>query len=168
MLAAAVDQGVLVDPAHAGGIRPKGGGNTLGQAFLRLVEVLQHPRACPVEVGIVLEQHINEGVAEERVAAHCLRPRHREHGGGQRVGHLVLDNLRCLPGEACADDDLGVGQIRQCIQRRVAQRPDAQGGDEQGGQQYQEAVADRPVDQARDHGWSPSLRSCSISRPEFV
>ena len=60
MLAAAVDQGVLVDPTHARGIRPEGGGNTLGQALLRLVEVLQYARARPVEVGIVLEQHINE------------------------------------------------------------------------------------------------------------
>ena len=108
MLAAAVDQGVLIDPAHAGGIRAQSGGDALGQAILGLVEVLQHARARPVEIGVVLEQHVDEGVAEERVAAHRLRPRDREHRGGQRIGHLVLDDLRRLAGKAGSDDDLGV------------------------------------------------------------
>ena len=76
LCAAAVDQRVLVDPADAGGIGPERGLGTGGQARLHLVQVLQHPRARPVQVGPVLEQHVDEGIAEERIAAHCLRTRH--------------------------------------------------------------------------------------------
>ncbi len=173
MLATAIHEGVLVDPADPGGIRPEGAGHPLGQASLGLVQVLQHPRAGPVQVGAVVENHIDEGVAKKRVTTHGLRPRHREHGTGQRVGDLVLDDLRCLPGKAGADDHLGIGKVRQRIQRGVAHRPDTPRHDEQGRQQHQEAIADGPVDQALDH-FMPSIAfidgvadvaSCGSARP---
>ncbi|MNF41891.1 hypothetical protein D3C84_229290 [compost metagenome] len=152
MLTAAVDQGVLVDPADPGGVRPQRRFGAGRQAALDLAEVFQHPRTRPVEVGVVLEQHIDEAVAEERVAAHGLRPRYREHGGGQRIGHLVLDDLRRLARIGRADDHLHVGQVRQRIDGRVLQRPDAPGGGEQGRQQHQETIGHRPADQRGDHG----------------
>ncbi|MCY1227425.1 hypothetical protein D3C81_1002730 [compost metagenome] len=65
MLPGLVHQRVLVDPADAGGVRPQcrpGGG---GQAGLHLVQVFQHPRPCPVEVGAIVEQHVDKGVAKE-------------------------------------------------------------------------------------------------------
>ncbi len=110
--AAAVDQRVLVDPADAGGIRPKGWLGTGRQPALHLAQVLQHPRARPVQIGAVLEQYVHEAIAEERIAAHRLCPRHREHGGGQRVGHLIFDDLWRLSRVGGTDDHLYVGQIR--------------------------------------------------------
>jgi hypothetical protein len=45
--AAAIDDGVFVDPAHAGRVRTEGGLHVARQAALRLVQILQHARARP-------------------------------------------------------------------------------------------------------------------------
>src|SRR3546814_8360313 len=66
------------------------------QSSLHLVEIFEHTAARPVEVGAVLEDHIDKAVAEKGVTAHRLRPWHRQHGGGERIGDLVLDDLRYL------------------------------------------------------------------------
>ena len=65
MLAAAVNQCVLVDPANASGVRPQRRFGRCGQARLQLAEVFQHPRARPIQVGAFVEQHIDVAVAEE-------------------------------------------------------------------------------------------------------
>ena len=122
-LAAAVDQRVFVDPAHAGGIRAERGLGLRRQPRLHLVQVFEHARARPVGIGAVLEQDVDEGIAEERIAAHCLRARHRQHGGGERIGDLVLDDLRRLARIGGADDDLHVRQIRNGIERRAWRPP---------------------------------------------
>jgi hypothetical protein len=115
ILAATVDKRVLVDPAHAGGVRPECGLGAGRQARLHLVQILQHPRAGPVGVSAVLEQDVDEGVAEHRVPAHRLCPRHRHHRGGERVSDLVFDDARGLAGERRADDDLRIGEIRDRV-----------------------------------------------------
>ncbi len=162
MRAAAVDQRVLVDPADAGGVRPELRLGVGRQPRLHLVQVLQHARARPVQVGAVLEQHVDEGVAEERIAAHRLRARHRQHRRRQRVGDLVLDDARRLAGVGGADDDLHVRQVGQRVERRAQHRDHAPGADHQRGQQHQEAVGDRPADQRGDHGLLP--RCCGRRR----
>ncbi len=142
VLSAAVDQGVFVDPADARGVRPQrrlGGG---GQAALHLVEIFQHPRPGPVEVGSVLEQHIDEAVAEEGIAAHGLGARHRQHGGGQGIGDLVLDDLRRLAGIGGADHHLYVGEVGQGVDRRRPHRPEAGGKQGQRRQQDEEPPPD--------------------------
>ena len=95
-LPAAVDQRVLVDPADAGRVGPERRPWRWPAGATALVQVLQHARARPVRVGAVLEQHVDERVAEQRIAAHGLRARHRQHRGRQRIGDLVLDDLRRL------------------------------------------------------------------------
>ena len=161
--AAAVDQRVLIDPAHAGGIGPELRLGVSGQACLHLVQVLEHARARPVQVGAVLEQHVDEAVAEERVAAHRLGTGHRQHRRRQRIGDLVLDDAWGLPGIGRADDDLHVGQVGQRVQRRLQHRDHAPGADHQRGQQHQEAVGDRPADQPGDHGLLPEALAAADS-----
>ena len=51
---------VLVDPANAGGVGPEARRDARGQAPSRRVEVFQHARARPIEVGPVLENHVYE------------------------------------------------------------------------------------------------------------
>jgi hypothetical protein len=145
-------QRVLVDPADAGGVRPDLRRDALGHAAGGEVQVFEHARARPVDVGAVLEDDVDEGRAEEGEAAHHLRLRHRQHGGGQRIGDLVLDHLRRLAGVFGVDDDLHVGQIRQRVDRRAQNGVDAGEDDEQRGEQNQEAV---PVDDiGTQHGVS--------------
>jgi hypothetical protein len=109
--------GVLIDPADAGRIRAQRRRDALGQLAGDRIDVLQHPRARPVDVGAVLENDIDEGRAEEGEAAHDLGFRHREQGGGQRIGDLVLDHLRRLAGEFGVQDDLHVGEIGNGVER---------------------------------------------------
>ncbi|MNF34273.1 hypothetical protein D3C84_151100 [compost metagenome] len=168
MPATAVHQGVLKDPADPGSIRTKGRLGGGRQTRLDLAEVLQHPRTGPVQVGAVLENDVDETVAEEGEAAHRLRPGHRQHGGGQWIGNLVLDDLRRLSRIGGADDHLDVGEVRQGIDGRALHRPDPPGGDEQRGQQDQEAVGHRPANQLGDHGCSPTFSRRSTSNPASV
>ena len=108
MVAAAVYQGVLVDPADTGGIRTQFRPGIRGQPAGRLAEVFQHPGAGPVGIGAVLEDDVDIGVAKEGIAAHIDRPGYCQHRRGERVGDLVLDDLGCLSRIAGLDDDLDV------------------------------------------------------------
>ena len=51
---------VLEDPSHAGGVGSEAGLGSGRQATLDGVEVLEHPRPRPIEVGSVLKDHIHE------------------------------------------------------------------------------------------------------------
>ena len=73
--------GVLVDPADAGRVRADGRRHSRRQPRRRGVQEFEHTRARPVDVGAVLEDHVDERDAEEREAAHHLGFRHGEHGG---------------------------------------------------------------------------------------
>ncbi|MNX81748.1 hypothetical protein D3C86_1134430 [compost metagenome] len=105
----AIHQCVLVDPAHSRRIRPQRRLGAGRQPTLYLAQVLQHPRASPIQVSAVFKQHVDKAVTEEGITTHGLGARHREHGGGQRIGHLVLDNLRRLSCIRGADNHLHIG-----------------------------------------------------------
>ncbi len=157
LLAAAVDERVLVDPAHAGRVGAERRLRARRQASLHLVQVFEHARARPVEIGAVLEQHVDERIAEERIAAHGLRAGHRQHRRRQRIGHLILDDLRRLSRERRADDHLRVGQVGNRVERRRPHRPHARDGEKPRREQHEEAVRDRPADQRGDHFLSPAV-----------
>ena len=61
---------VLIDPADAGRIRPEARRHPGRQPPRGGAEIFEHARARPVEVGAVLEDHVDERDAEEREAAH--------------------------------------------------------------------------------------------------
>ena len=61
----AVYQCVLVNPAHTGGIGPQRGFGLRRQTRLHLIEVFEHAGASPVRIGAVLEQDVDERIAEE-------------------------------------------------------------------------------------------------------
>ena len=119
---------ILVDPADAGGVRPERRRDAGRQPRAARVEIFEHARARPVDVGAVLEDDVDERHAEEGEAAHHLRLRHRQHRRGQRIGDLVLDHLRRLARILGVDDDLRVGEIGDGIERQMQQRIEA-GGD---------------------------------------
>ena len=108
MVTVAIYQCVLIHPTDTGGIRPQLRARVGRQLAGRLVEIFQYPRACPVGVGAVLENDVDKGITEERIAADINRPGYRQHGGSQRIGDLVLDHLRCLSRVAGLDNDLHV------------------------------------------------------------
>jgi len=125
MAAGAIDQRIFVNPPYPGRIGTKRRGHAVRQIVLNLTEIFQHARARPVEIGPVFEDDVNKAVAEHRIAANRLHTGHRQHGCRERIGDLVLHNLRCLTSKVRADDNLHVGQIRQGIDRRGAHCPHA-------------------------------------------
>lgn len=161
--AGAIDERVLVHPADAGRIRPERHGRAGRQAALHLAQVFEHARARPVGIGAVVEQHVDERIAERRVRAHGRRARHAEQRRRQRIGDLILDDLRRLARIRRLHDHLRVRQVGQRIERRLPQRMNTPSGDQHGGQQHQEAIPDGPENDARDHR-SPPCGSTFVSR----
>ena len=158
VLAALVHQRVFIDPAHAGGVRPQRRRDARRQELGGIVQVFQHPGAGPVHVRAVLEDDVHEREAEERIAAHHLGVRHGQHRGGQRVGDLILDHLRCLPRVLGEDDHLHVGEIGNRVQRHLLDGQRAGDDQQRRGHEHQEAVLQRGINDASDHGWIPLPR----------
>src|SRR3546814_21154020 len=124
MISGPVDQRIFVYPADSGGVRAQRWLCRGGQSPLNLVQVFEHPGACPVEISSVLEDDVYERVAKEGVAPYGLGPGDRKHGCGQGICDLVLYNLRRLPGIRGADDDLDVGEVWQCLDGRILDCPE--------------------------------------------
>ena len=83
---------------------------------------------------------------------------HPAQGGGDGIGDLVLHHLRRLTGIARLDDDLDVRQVRDGVQRDVAQGIEPPRHDQRGDDQDQKAVVNRPANDPRDHGMRPPGR----------
>ena len=144
---------ILIDPADTCRVRSDAGRNTRGQASRGRTQIFKHPRTRPIEIGAILEDHIDEGDAEKGEAAHDARLRHGEHGGGQRISDLVLNNLRRLARILGIDDDLHVGEVGDCVERDARDGIDTGDRHEDRRQSDQKDVARRPADEGGDHFW---------------
>ena len=140
------DQGVLVNPADPGGIGANLRRDATRHAASGKVQILQHPRTRPVNVGTVFKDDVNKRRTKKRKAAHHFRLRHGQHGCRQWIGHLVFHHLRRLTRVFGINNDLHVRQIGQRVDGRAQHGKHATDDDEQRGQQHQKAVAPRPVD----------------------
>ncbi len=156
---AVVDEGVLVDPACAGCVRTNGGMHVCWQAPCDLLQILQDARARPIEIRSVLEDDEDVGIAEHRLRAHCFDMRRGQQSRDDRIGNLVLDDVGWLTCPRRVDDDLHVGDIRQGIERNVAQSPDSREHKQQRSRENEEAISRAPVDPSGDHVTSLPWRS---------
>src|SRR3546814_15776380 len=91
----------------------------LRQPALHLIEIFEHARARPVEIGAILEDDIDEAVTKEAVASNRPRAWPREHGGGERIGDLVPDDPRRLSRIVRPDDEIGRASGRARVVRYV-------------------------------------------------
>ena len=149
-----------VEDVHEGPPDPGGVGaelrrHAVGQLARKAVEVLEHPRPRPVEIGAVLEDHVDEGETEEGVAADILGEGHRQHLRGDRIGQLVLDHLRRLTGIFGVDDDLDVGQIGNGVEPGGRDRPPPTDDGEDHPDDHDELVLEGPLDDFVQHGAPP-------------
>ena len=154
-----VDQRIFIDPADAGRIGSDRRGRAVGQFSLHLAQIFEHPAARPIQVGVVVEQHIDETVADKAIAAHDARARHRQHRRTDRIGHLILDDPRRLPRIGGADDDLNVRQIGNRIDWGRPHCGDTDEGQDQCRGNDQSACRDRGANDPLDHFASPSGRT---------
>ena len=144
-------QDILVHPSHAGGIGADLRAHARRQFALDVIQPFQHAAAGPVQVGAVLKDNINETGAEQAEAAHHLGPGHGQHGLGQRIGDLVLDDFWGLAGVVGQDDDLHVGKVGNRVDLDVEHRPHARDDQEDRQQHDHRAVPDAPIDEPGDH-----------------
>ena len=151
VFARAVDERVLEHPTETGRVGPQLRPRVGRQPRQHAREVLQRARARPVGVGAVLEDHIHERVAKVGDAANSSHARGAQHRRHDRIGDLRLDEVGAAfpPG---VDDDLGVAEVGDRVERHVPQR--ARAGERGGAneQQNEKLVPDREVDDAFDHG----------------
>ena len=151
--ARAVHERVLEHPAERGRVGPEFGPCIRRQPRQHAREVLHRPRARPVGIGAVFEDHIDERVAKIGDAAdrsHVRRAKQRRH---DRIRDLRLDDVgAAIPPRV--DDDLRVAEVGNRVERHVLERVHA--GERRGGheQQDEELVPDREVDDAVDHGFA--------------
>jgi hypothetical protein len=150
VLAGVVHQGVLIDPADAGRVRPDDGVDALGQGAPDGVQVLDHAGAGPVEVGPVLEDHVDEGPAEHRLPADELHLGRGDELGGDGIGDLVLDQVGGAPLPVGGDDHLGVAEVREGVERGPQERPVAAGDSHERQDADQERVPGARLDQPAD------------------
>ena len=148
------DQRVLKNPADAGGVGSEFRLHVLGQARQNLREILERARARPVNIRAFLEDDVDVRVAEIGEAAHVLHLRRAEHRADDRVGDLVLQDVRAAV-PARVDDHLRVAQIGDCVERNLLHRPPARQRQRGHEQEDQEAVVRGELDDAVDHFEAP-------------
>ena len=145
-------QGVHEGPADAGRVRAQRRGHAVRKLTRGLAERLHDPAAGPVDVGAVLEEHVDERVAEERVAAHVGRERHRQHPDREGVGDLIFDDARGLARILGVEHHLNVRQVGNGVERGAGQREGTRPRDDQRREQDERPVVQRPGDDAFQHG----------------
>ena len=167
VLPAAVDEGVLVYPPHTRRVGPEAGADALRQPAGDALHVLEDAAPRPVEVRAVLEHDVDERVAEHRFAADILDAWRGDHRRDDRVGDLVLHDVRAAPGPVGEDDHLHVREVWDRVERARAQRPDTEGRREEDKEEDDEAVVGAVLDDAVDHllrSPQPPTRTMNFSR----
>ena len=137
-------------PEHVAHARPLGAEarrDAGGQQGADVVQPLEHARARPVDVDVVVEDDVDEREPEHRLRAHGLQVRQSLQVRRERIRDLILDELRRAPRPVDVDDDLVVGDVGNGIERRAHRRPDADADDDRVEQQDDEAVAGGEVDE---------------------
>ncbi len=138
---------------------PSVGVTFFGRRDAESAQVFEHAASRPVRIGAVLKNHIDEREPIERIAAHDLRLRHREHFGGDRVSHLVLHDLWRLARPFGVNDHLRIGEIGNGVEGDVPQRIDAAEHEPDRRKQDDEFVLERKVDNGLEHWISAGVRS---------
>ena len=131
--------------------------DAFGQSRKDFREIFERAAARPVEVGPVLEDHVDVGEAEVGEAADGLDLRGTQHRGDDRIGDLILDDVRAsVP--AGVDDDLRIGQIGNRVQRHLTHPVVGPDDGHQSEDDHQVLVAGTELDDAVNHGLVQAFR----------
>ncbi len=152
-------QDVLIDPAHAAGVRPECRRHVWRQQLLHAPQLFEDPGTGPVDVSALVEQGVGEAHAEHRVAAHGHDAGRALQGANERVGDLVLHQIGAAPHPLGVDDDLRVGDVGQRIERRLSDGVRGPRGEQQHDAEHDPLVPGRQFDETFDHdgySWCPA------------
>src|SRR4029077_15646258 len=98
-------------------------------------------------------------------ATHGSRARHRQHRGRERVGDLLLDDLRRLSGVGRAEDLLNIGRLREGVNGPPQHRPQAPGRKRSDCEQHRDPVGDTGANGASNHCRRASVALRLASEP---
>jgi hypothetical protein len=159
-------QRVPEDVADAGALGAETRSDAIGQQRADVVQSLEHARACPVDVDVVIEDDVDEREAEHRLRAHGFEVRQSLKIRCERICDLIFDELRRTPRPVDVDDDLVVGDVGDRVERRAQRCPDAD-ADEDGVQhEHDEAVFCGEANEIADHSSSSRDESQSLKVSE--
>ena len=119
------------------------------------IHALEDPLAREVEVGSVLVDDVDHGEAERRRGPHRPHPGQPTQIDHHGVGDLVLHLLRRASRPLGEHDDLRLREIGNGIDRVGARGVDPRRHHQRHHREHEEAIAQRGVDQPRDHSASP-------------
>jgi hypothetical protein len=132
--------------------RREAAGDAVREGAFQIVQPLVHLGARPVDVGAwaELEGHQGGGVAGD--GADVDQVRDAPHRQLDDVGHLALQFLRRQAGRLDRHQHLRGRDVGKGVDRQLAVGVDAPEQDPYGGEQGDQALAQRQVHQASEHG----------------
>jgi hypothetical protein len=148
---------VPVDLPESGRIGAEHGHDARRQPLLRDVHALEHTRARPVVIDVVLEDDERHREPEARHRPDRLDAGRAGQAGREGERDLIIDVLRAAARPVGVHDDLLLADVGDRIHRRASEREvaaDAQAGNDQ---HHQEDVPEAPTDDRVDHGGSRSV-----------
>ena len=161
VLSRPIHERVLVDPADARRVGSQLDLHVLGKLRRDLGEVLEHARARPVQVGPVLEDHVDVAEPEVREPTDRLHLRRAEERGDDGIADLILDDVgAAVPPRV--DDHLRVGHVGERVQGDVVHRPVRPDERDDRGRDDEVLVLRREADDGLDHGVLPSVASVRV------
>src|SRR3989442_3094552 len=116
MLVSAVDQDIFEHPSHAGCVRPDHWRGACGQSSAELLYVFENTRARPINVGAILKDDINVGVAEHGRGPYSLDVRRGEQSRNNGIRDLVFNEAPRLPGAWGWHNHLPIRDVRHWVQ----------------------------------------------------
>ncbi len=129
VFAGGILQHILINPADTGGVRAQSRVDPGGQLAADIIKVFQDPGSGPIDIGAVFKDDVDQRDTELGKAAHYLGLGDGQHGGGQRIGDLVLHHKGSLFGEFGGDNDLDIGKIGDGIDGEHVHGVEPPGGD---------------------------------------
>src|SRR5581483_10260674 len=158
VFARVINQRVFVNPADRSRVRADHGIHTLGERPAHRIQILDDPRARPIDVRAVFKNDVNKRFAEHRFAANKLYFRHGNEDAGNRIRDLIFDKIRRASFPLGVNDHLHVAQIGNGIQRRVKQPVNPSRDAEDGENENQKFISRAPLDDAVDKHLAPINR----------
>src|SRR5512133_1398537 len=107
----AVNQNVFKNPADAGGVRPKHWDGPLRQSPGQSLNVFEHSRTSPVQVGAILKDHEYVRISKHGLRADSFYMRRREQGSDDWIRDLIFNDIRWTSRPRRMNDNLHIGNV---------------------------------------------------------
>src|SRR5947208_6518796 len=152
MLSVIVNERVFVNPADARCVRANNRIHPFGQRAADRVEIFDDARTRPINVGAVLEDYVDERLAEHRFATDEFHFWRGNEEGGNGICDLVFHQVGRAAFPFRVNNYLHVAQVGNCVERRVNQPVNTARNSEDRENENEKFVLRARLDDALDQG----------------